>query len=66
MTEIPIIIVALETVRKIFETRKTGNQRKNREHRDYSIIKNYQNTEQNFGDLKRFAVTHTPVKNLRV
>ena len=37
-----------------------GNQRKNRDHPDYRIVKISLNTEQNPGALRRFAVSHTP------
>ena len=40
-----------------------GNQRKNRDHSDYSIVKIGQNTEKSPGDLRRFAVTQTLVKS---
>ena len=33
------------------------------DHRDYSIIKIGQNSQKSPGDLRRLAVTQTPVKN---
>ena len=45
------------------DTRKLGNQRTSRNHADYSINNIGQNTEKSPGDLKRLAVTQTPVKN---
>ena len=33
------------------------------DHPNYYIIKNDQNTEKSHGDLRRLAVTQTPVKN---
>ena len=42
-----------------------GNKRTSRDHPDYSIIKISQNTEESPGDLRRLAVTKTPVRNLR-
>ena len=44
-------------------TGRLGNKRINRVHPDYSIIKIGQNTEKGTGDLRRLAVTQTPVKN---
>ena len=45
------------------ETGGIGNQRKNRDHLDYSIVEIGQNTEKSPGDLRRLAVTQTPAKN---
>ena len=42
---------------------RAGNQRTNRDHPDYSIIEIGQNTEKCFGDLRRLAVTQTPMKD---
>ena len=44
-------------------TGRVGNKRTGGDHPNYSIIKIGQNTEESPGDLKRFAVTQTPVKN---
>ena len=44
-------------------TVRVGDQRKNGNHPNYSIIKISQNTEKNSGDLRRLAVTQTPVKD---
>ena len=44
-------------------TRRHRNQRTSRDHPDYRIINIGQNTEKNPGDLKRLAVTQTPVEN---
>ena len=33
------------------------------DHPNYSIVENGQNTEKSPGDLRRLAVTQTPVKN---
>ncbi len=38
----------------------------NRGHTKYSIVENGQNTENSLGDLRRFAVTHTLVKDHRL
>ena len=35
----------------------------NRDHPDYSIIEISQNTEKSNGDLKRLAISQTPVKD---
>ena len=46
--------------------RKTGgigNYRKNRNHTDYSISEIVHNTEKSPGDLRRLAVTQTPMKD---
>ena len=40
-----------------------GNKRTRRNHPNYDIIKIHQNTEKSPGDLKRLAITQTPVKN---
>ena len=40
-----------------------GNKKSNGDHLNYSIIKIGQNTEKSPGDLRRFAVTQTPVEN---
>ena len=42
---------------------RLGNKRAFRDHPDYSIIKIDQNTETSPGDLRRLAVTQTPVRN---
>ena len=39
------------------------NKRTRGDHPNYYIIENSQNTEKNSGDLRRLAVTQTPVKN---
>ena len=45
------------------ETGRVGNRRTNREHLNPSIVKIGQNTEKSPGDLRRFTVTQTPVRN---
>ena len=40
-----------------------GNQRFSRDHPNYSIVKIGQNTEKSPVDLKRLAITQTPVKD---
>ena len=44
-------------------TRRLRNYRLRRDHPDYSIIKIDQNTEKSLGDMRRLAVTQTPVKD---
>ena len=44
-------------------TRGLGNKRTSGDHPNYSIIENGQNTVKSPGDLRRLAVTQTPVKN---
>ena len=41
----------------------TGNKRTSRDQPDYKIINIGQNTEKSLGDLRKFAITQTPVKN---
>ena len=43
-----------------------GNKRSNEDDPKYSIIKIGQNTEECPGDLRRLAVTQTPVRNHRL
>ena len=44
-------------------TGRLGNKRTSRDHPDYSIIKIDQNIEKSSGDLRKLAVSQTPVKN---
>ena len=44
-------------------TRRTGNQRKSKDHPDYSIVEISQNTQKSPEDLKRFAITQNPVND---
>ncbi len=41
----------------------TGNWRTSGDHPNYSTVENNQNTEKSPGDLRRLAVTQTPVKD---
>ena len=43
--------------------KETGNLRKNGDHPDLSIVQIGQNAEKSPGDLRRLAVTQTPVKD---
>ena len=45
------------------ETGGIGKKRTNGDHPDYSIIKIGQNAVKSPGELRRLAVTQTPVKN---
>ena len=47
-------------------TEGLGNKKTSREHSNYCIIKIGCNTEKSPGDLKRFGVTRTPVRNHRL
>ena len=47
-------------------TGRLRNQRTNGDHPVYSVIKIGQNTEKCPGDLRRLAVTQTPVKNYQL
>ena len=40
-----------------------GSWKTSRDHPNYNIIENGQNTEKSPGDLRRLAVTQTPVKD---
>ena len=44
-------------------SRGPGNKKTIRDHPNYSVIKVRQNTEKSPGDLRRLAVTQTPVRN---
>ena len=54
------VIGAFGTVTK--GTGGLGNKRTSGDHPKYYIIKNGQNTEKSLGDLRRLAVSQTPVK----
>ena len=64
MTIIPIVIGAFGTVTK--GTRGLGSWRTSGDHPNDSIIESGQNIEKSPGDLRRVAVTQTPVKNHQV
>ena len=63
---IAIVIGALVTVTKRIDkgTRGLGNKRTSGDHPNDSIIKIGQNAEKSPGDLRRLAVTQTPVRIL--
>ena len=64
VTVIPIVVGALGSVPKSLgeETGGIGNQKKNRDHPDFTIAEISQNTKESPGDRSRFTVTQTPVK----
>ena len=59
VTVIPIYIYALGTIPKGL----VNDWRTSRDHPDNRIIKINQNTKKSPGDLRRLAVTQTPVRN---
>ena len=65
MTFTPIVIGARVTVTKRLKkgTGGLGNKRTSGDHLNYCIIEIGQNTEKSPGDLRRLAVTETPVKD---
>ena len=58
VTIIPIVIGSFAT-----GTGGLGSWKTSGDHPNYSIVKNGQNTEKSPGDLRRLAVTQTPVKD---
>ncbi len=62
---IPIMIGAFGTVTKglIKGLEDLGNHRTSGDHPNYCIIEISQNTEKSPGDLRRLAVSQTPVKD---
>ena len=59
-TVIPIVIGALGTVTKGLILGGLGNKKTNRDHPNYSIVEIGQNIENSPGDLRKFALNHTP------
>ena len=59
---IPIVGSAFRTFPGGLETGGIGNQRKNSDHPGQSIVQNGQNPEKSPKELRRLAVTQTPVK----
>ena len=62
VTIVPIVICALGTITKGF-LKSLGSWRTRRDYPNDSIAEDSQNTETSPGDLRRLAVTQTPVKN---
>ena len=66
VTFIPIVIGVLGTVTKRLVGKGTGGFGKNRtsgDHPNYGISEIGQNTEKSPGDMRRLAVTQTPLKD---
>ena len=65
MTVIPIVIDAFGTIPKglIKTTGRVGNRMIFQDHPKYNIVEIDQNTENCPGDLRRLAITQTPVKD---
>ena len=65
VTIIPVVIGAFGTVTKGLLNRpgRFRSWRPSGDHPNNSIIENGQNTEKSLGDLRRLAVTQTPVKD---
>ena len=53
LTTIEIVVGALGTVSKFLERERIGNQRKNLNYLDYSIVEFSQNTERSPEDFRR-------------
>ena len=63
MTVIPIVIGVLGTVTKLLVHRKEGVEvRGPLETKHYNIVEIGQNTKKSPGNLRRLAITQTPVK----
>ena len=64
MMVIPIVIGALSTVDQRIDTGTRGlGYKTSGDHPNYSLVEIGQNTEKSPGDLRRIAVTQTPVEN---
>ena len=63
VTIVPIMIGVLGTITKGLLKGGLGSWRTGRDYPNDSIAKNGQNPETSPGDLRRLAVTQTPVKN---
>ena len=61
VTMILVILGALRTVGK--RPKRIGNQWKTRDHPEQNIVEISKNTEKSPGDLRRPAITQTPVKD---
>ena len=64
VTMIPIVNGELKTIPKGLQmgTKRVENQTTNQGHPNYSISEIGQDTEKSHGDLRKLAVTQTPVK----
>ena len=65
VTIIPVVIGAFVILTKKITkgTGGFGSWQPSGDHPNYYIIENVQNTEESLGNLRRLAVTQTPVKN---
>ena len=64
VTIIPIVKFSWYSHRKIIKwIERLGNMGTSGDHPNYYIIENGQNTEKSPGDMRRLAVTQTPVKD---
>ena len=67
MKILPIVISALGTVTKDWQkNRGLGNKRTRGDNPNYSLVEIGQNTEKSTGDLRRLAVTQTPMKDHQI
>ena len=58
------VIIAIDSHQRVGTgTGEIGNKRTSRDLPNYNILEIGQNTVRSLGDLKRFAVTQTPVEN---
>ena len=66
LTIIPIVIGVNSNKRIAKGTRGLGSWQTSGDHPNDSIVENGQNTKKSPGDLRRLAITQTPVKNHRL
>ena len=68
VTIIPIVIGTLGTIPRslVKELEELKKRKSSLGHPNYSIVKLGQNTEKSPGNLRRLAVTQTPVKDLQL
>ena len=65
--KVMVILIVMCTLQRLGKRAgRVGNQKKIRDHPDYSIVNIAQNAEKCPGDLRSFAVTHDPVKGLQL
>ena len=64
VTIIPIVIGVFDTVNKeLLQRLEVLDKRTSRDHPTYNTVENGQYTEKSHGDLRRLAVTQTPMEN---
>ena len=66
MTVMPIVVCALGLKNFGKDIRTVEDQWKNRDHLDHIIVEIGQNTEKSPGDLRRLAMTQTPLKDYQL